>query len=297
MKKFFKKIFLTLFIIILILVTTSFVANIISLNITNEAKKQIEIKDLNISYREYGKIGTPLLLIHDFLGSSNDFDLFAKKLSENGQKVLSLDLIGYGLSTKDSSLSYSIENLSKLCKDFMYKLGYEKFSVVGTSMGGEIALNMAYAYPNNIAKLILLNSSGYTKYTNISSSLSVLSPVFLSYPFEFFNYFNSFFNKNNISLKSFQYNFTNNLDIDNSIFKKMLLDNSSGKNIKLIKTINKPALIVWGRDDTVTPITDAFKIHDAIKNSELNIIENCGHMPYIEAKNLVANKILEFICN
>ena len=297
MAKIFKKTLLILFILILILVTTSFVANILSLNINNEPKKQIQINDLNISYREYGASGIPTLLIHDFLGSCNDFDSFAKKISENGQKVLSLDLIGCGLSSKDSSLNYSIESFSKLCNDFMHKLGYEKFNVIGTSMGGKIALNMTYTYPTNINKLILLNSSGYTKYTNISPKRSTLTSIFLSYPIQLWNYSNSFFNKKNINLKSFQYNFTNNLDIDNSIFKKMLLDNSSGKNINLIKTIAKPTLIIWGRDDKITPVNDAFKIHSDIKNSELNIVENCGHMPYIEASNIVSDKVLDFLKN
>ena len=49
-----------------------------------------------------------------------------------------------------------------------------------------------------------------------------------------------------------------------------------------LKSIRAPTLIVWGRNDTIVPVSDAYRYQDRIRNSELAIIEKCGHVPPIE---------------
>ena len=52
-----------------------------------------------------------------------------------------------------------------------------------------------------------------------------------------------------------------------------------------IKNINKETLIIWGENDTVTPITDANYIEKNIKNSGLVVLKNCGHFSFLEDQN------------
>ena len=58
--------------------------------------------------------------------------------------------------------------------------------------------------------------------------------------------------------------------------------------------IAAPTLIIWGRDDKLIPLSFAERFHQEIANSQLRIIDNCGHMPQVECPNEFANAVLQF---
>jgi pimeloyl-ACP methyl ester carboxylesterase len=58
--------------------------------------------------------------------------------------------------------------------------------------------------------------------------------------------------------------------------------------------INQPTLIIWGEDDKVIPITDAYTLHDRILHSRLVILKHCGHVPMEEKSDIFTDLVTEF---
>ena len=63
----------------------------------------------------------------------------------------------------------------------------------------------------------------------------------------------------------------------------------------LLGTIKIPTLIIWGENDKTLPVTDGYLMNKKIENSRLEIMKGVDHTPQIEAPDLLAQKIIEFI--
>jgi pimeloyl-ACP methyl ester carboxylesterase len=77
--------------------------------------------------------------------------------------------------------------------------------------------------------------------------------------------------------------------------KQILPDNHEGI-IGQIKLINVPTLIVWGRNDPIIPLKNAFRFQADISNAQVRVIDNCGHIPQEEKPEETAKAIFEFLC-
>ncbi|MBN2253872.1 MAG: alpha/beta hydrolase, partial [Kosmotogaceae bacterium] len=104
--------------------------------------------------------GKPILMIHGFPGSHVEFQELAELLSAN-RRIYIIDLPGFGLSTASNKGDYSVKGYADLTADLMDLLNIEKADIIGHSLGGEIALNIAYYYPERIESLVLIDASPY----------------------------------------------------------------------------------------------------------------------------------------
>ncbi|QOR65983.1 2-succinyl-6-hydroxy-2,4-cyclohexadiene-1-carboxylate synthase [Cytobacillus suaedae] len=114
----------------------------------------------NITYYvEIRGKGSPLLFLHGFTGSSQNWMPIVSMLEDSYQCIL-IDILGHGRtdSPPDSSL-YDIERVSSDINSILEELLIEKITLIGYSMGGRLALAMAVNYPQRIEKLILESSS------------------------------------------------------------------------------------------------------------------------------------------
>jgi pimeloyl-ACP methyl ester carboxylesterase len=270
-------------------------------NIQNE--DYIYIDGIRINFVKKGE-GEPILLIHGFICSILIFENIIDTLSQNNT-VFALDLIGFGFSDKRRILNYSRKNMGKLATKFMLKQGINKFILLGYSMGGEVALNMAYHYPENIKRLILVSSIGYTKpfmLLNLVKKSQSISKLFIIIYFKsyfiqklFFKF--AFYDKSKFDNKVFTriYTIINHIPIDT--FYKFILSDDSSQISRKIKFINVNTLILWGKNDVVVPLQYGKKLNNDIKNSTLVILDNCGHIPFLEKPKsfiqIVQNYILQ----
>lgn len=295
-KKFFKTLSITLALLIL---------SIAMLNIYFELKINREFKDkfsnftvlnidgINLSYKEYGQ-GEPLLLIHGFLGSSLDFKNIIEPLSKKN-KIITVDLPGFGQSDKPLNYDYTKRNIASTLYKLMKKKGYENFSVLGHSMGGEIAINMAYYYSKDIKSLILVDSAGYKKVKKINSGPFILEKLFISYIPQRFMNLNAFANKSTFDKYTFNGDFYFNNKIPGKVLKKFNEDSDSGSLASYIKELTCKTLILWGDKDSVVLIDDAYKFNNDIRNSKLVIFDQVGHYPHMEAKELFLEQVISFL--
>jgi proline iminopeptidase len=181
-------------------------------------------------------------------------------------------------------------------------LGYEKISLMGNSFGGLITMSYAVKYPDRVKSIILAGSAGidleFTSYfrANIQSRLSIQEVE------EIQSWSGSI--RNNVNVKKANYEmmkltvpayffykkyaegFLN--EINEETYNHLVSDFlwmdliTKGYDLKPhFKDFTSKALIIIGRQDIVGETT-AYKMHKNIPDSELLIIEECGHIPWIE---------------
>lgn len=121
--------------------------------------RRVAVGDIELEISEAGTGGRPLLLLHGFTGAKEDFTEWIDPLSERGWHVVAPDHRGHGKSCKpDAESDYSIAILAKDALALADELGWGQFSLLGHSMGGFIAQEMAFTAPGRLDALVLMDT-------------------------------------------------------------------------------------------------------------------------------------------
>ena len=129
----------------------------------------IDVDGLKVNYKETGPKGAPaLLLLHGFGSSLQAWDDWSLKL-EQKYRLIRLDLPGFGLTGASPANDYSEEKDLAILTYFADKLGLEKFSVMGHSMGGKMAWSLAASQPERVQALVLMAPDGFPETKDIGT--------------------------------------------------------------------------------------------------------------------------------
>lgn len=115
----------------------------------------LQVNTIELDYEAYGE-GKVLLLLHGLGSTKKDWDAQVPFFSKN-YKVITLDLRGHGNSTKPKS-DYGVELMTEDVKQFLDQLNIKKATIVGFSMGGAVAFEMAAKHPEYLDNLVIVNS-------------------------------------------------------------------------------------------------------------------------------------------
>ncbi|WP_280352484.1 alpha/beta fold hydrolase [Nocardia abscessus] len=119
----------------------------------------VRVEGHNLHYKRAGS-GRSVLLLHGSGSSLHCFDQVAATLSSSFD-VIRLDLPGFGLTGPRLDRDYRVQTYAKTVAAFLNRLGVVDASVVGNSLGGNIAWNFALDYPQRVNRLVLINATGY----------------------------------------------------------------------------------------------------------------------------------------
>ena len=239
----------------------------------------------NFKYLETGNgtDGEILMLLHGLFGAMSNFDGIINHFAKKTNVVVPI------LPIMEMPLrKLSVGGLVKHVEEFVAFKGFEKVHALGNSLGGHVALLYALADPEKVRTITLTGSSGL-----FESAMGSSFPKRGDYKY--------------IQDK------TGSVFFDKSFASKELVDevydavNDRGKAIRLVVTaksavrqnladklgdIKAPGLLVWGKNDEITPPFVAEKFHELLPNSRLIFIDKCGHAPMMEHP-AEFNKILE----
>ncbi len=229
-------------------------------------------------------VGFPLVLVHGYLGSSEMWCLQREYLSKFC-RVITPALPGFGESHKAKSLD-SINEMARLIINIIDDKKINKFNLLGHSMGGMIAQEIAKLVGNSINKLICFATGSIGeipgRFELIDETRKRLKEEgakisFSRVPKKWFikgekdkNYYLCKNAVQNVSLKT----------ADNAL---IAMKNWSG--IDNLKNIKNETLIVWGDKDTSYNFDQVDTLNKNIKNSRLEIFENCSHNVHLEKPN------------
>lgn len=289
--------------VVSILIINIILTKSVELSYNDEPENQITLSNINIHYRIAGKDSLfPLLLIHGYQASSESFNKILPYLSEK-YRVIAIDLIGFGLSDKSPNLDYSDENMAKLCNQLMKHLGHDKYYVLGHSMGGEVALTISTLFPEKVQKLVLVDVVEFSckQYHGIPRSLFTnISPFLMkeasvNYFAQLIFYSECFFNKDHIDFDFFEKNLYYNRKISKETLSAInkIYCSEMGKEPAI--NVKSKTLILWGANDKVATLDNGYELNDQIEGSSLVIFQNCGHIPFTEARDAFLNALFKFL--
>ncbi|GAB4219380.1 MAG TPA: alpha/beta hydrolase [Spirochaetota bacterium] len=247
-------------------------------------EKTVMIDGHTVHYLEGGK-GDTVLCIHGFGGTMDHWTRFARYVTD-AYRVVALDLPGFGDSSFKEGGDYSIAKQVERVHEFAHTLKLQKFHIVGNSMGGYIAGYYAITYPDDVITLGLFAAAG-VKSPNESELAKELkkgnNPLIVedveSYDrlmeFVFYKpiwlpgFAKQYFATQAVAKKThFQYIFKQIHDVT-------LLE-------KYLGNIHAPTLLLWGENDRVLDVSGAYVFKEKIRNAQLVVFKECGHLPMIE---------------
>jgi esterase len=119
------------------------------------ASRTLDVNGLRVHYLDWGNLGAPpILCVHGYTSSAQAFNALARRLRDR-HHVVAPDVRGHGESGWSPSGAYQYENQVGDLAALVDKLGLARFTLVGTSMGGIIAMAYAGAHPDRLARLLI----------------------------------------------------------------------------------------------------------------------------------------------
>ena len=240
----------------------------------------------HLHYREVGA-GSPVLLLHGWGSNADSFNYLEKHLAPNFH-VFSLDLPGFGGSSLPPT-AWSLNDYVELVKSFIAKLEITMPAVVGHSFGGRIAICLGAQ--GLASKLILANSAGVRPRRNPSYYLKV-------YLFKLAKNLLSLAppNLRPILLERLQQRFgSSDYRNANPILRKTLVNVVNEDLTALLPNIKAPTLLIWGENDTATPVYQAKIMEQKIPDVGLVVLKGAGHYSFLDKAsdfNLIADHFL-----
>jgi len=271
----------------------------------------VKVLDYDIAYIDEGNSSDVLLFIHGLGSYLKAWDRNIPVL-KNHFRCIAIDLPGYGKSSKQIH-NGSVKFYTEFINQFIKTLGLKEITLVGHSMGGQIALSYAINYPNLIKNLILIAPAGFETFSSEDSErIKYLISPELSYNASNeqirINYKVNFFNMpveaeemilDRISIREDEEFFNHCQVVSNSLFG-LLTEPVFNRLNKIIA----PALIFFGRNDLLIPNKMIHKTTpeeiaklgaSKIKNSKLIMLENCGHFLQYEKFDEFNSAVINFI--
>ena len=235
----------------------------------------IELRGCKVSYLRKGK-GDRLLFLHGARGGGV-WVPFMEKLSEHFD-VIAPEHPGFGASDDPEWLD-SMSDLAFFYLDFMEALGLKGTHVVGNSLGGWLALEIAVRSTDRIRSMCLLAPGGIYLDGKPPADIFLWSPKTLAE--------NLFVNPEIIkaALAQTPTPEQTRTQLKNANTVAKLGWNPRFHNPDLKKWLHRvkvPTLIIWGQEDRINPVDYASEFQKLIPDSRVSIIPQCGHLPHIE---------------
>jgi pimeloyl-ACP methyl ester carboxylesterase len=259
---------------------------------TTPVDKVASVYGAKVHYVDAGT-GSPVILLHGLADDIGVWESVIPALSAK-HRVIALDQIGFGRSDKPL-LSYRVTTFVDFLDGFLNELKIDRASVVGNSLGGWVAADFALAHPDRVDRLVLCDAAGYAAVVkNMNpralSALRLASRDDIRYlgPLTFHD--KGFYEDVDLAFKQ-------RVTAGDSYTVKQVLESMvRGEDVLdgRVGAIHNPTLILWGRDDKIIPLNFAERLHKEIAGSQLEIIDNCGHMPHLECSDKFNHALLKF---
>jgi pimeloyl-ACP methyl ester carboxylesterase len=268
----------------------------------------VDVKGIRTFYHEYGNAkGEDVIFMHGLGSSSIVWRDIPDALSKHFHTI-AVDLVGFGLSEKPKeSEYYTIEGFSKFIIDFLGTIGSikeetSKISLIGHSLGGYIAAQVATQLKEKVKRLVLVDSSGllenptpllndyyaaamevnpimrYEKIKRVLEDMYASPSRLLPIAVDLFNYI--------IEKQGARHAFE--LTFKNSTTTQIKVE-----EFKAIQDVQ--CLVLWGEKDNLIPIRYYDMFRQKLPKAKYEVIPDAGHAPFIEKTALFYEKLSTFL--
>ena len=265
-----------------------------------------------VAYRIAGK-GPVLLLVHGMAGSSMTWRHVMPALAQR-YTVIAPDLLGHGRSDKPRG-EYSLSAHVNTLRGLLDALGHQRATVVGQSLGGGVAMQLAYEFPERCERLVLVNSGGLGREVNLILRGLTLPGADYVFPLVCSPRLRDAGSLVAIWLRRAgvrstpasqeiwrSYASLADAPTRRAFFRGLrdVID-LGGQAVSALSRLYRaaalPTLIVWGAQDPFIPVHHGVAAHEAIPGSRLEIFEGVGHYPHCEAPERFVDVLVDFIAS
>lgn len=268
--------------------------------------KFLTIAGMKVHVRDEGPKGDPLpiILVHGTSASLHTWDGWNEVLSKH-HRVIRFDMQGFGLTGPHPQAKYRIEDFAETLIKLMDVMGIERAIVAGNSLGGYVAWSTAVLYPERVAKLILVDSSGYPfESESVPIAFQIYNSVILKSLF------------GNILPRALVKSSLENVYVDpdkitdalidryfelttregnREALARRFVDTKAGQLAGRVGELTQPTLIMWGEQDKLIPISVGQRFHREIANSEFVSFSDLGHVPQEENPQITVGAVEQFL--
>jgi pimeloyl-ACP methyl ester carboxylesterase len=248
----------------------------------------IDAGGIETSYLEAGA-GEPVVMLH---GSGPGVSAMANWQHNIGTlsqrfRVLAPDIVGFGETERPEDVVYSLRTWTDHIWAFLDAHGIEKTAIVGNSLGGRIALQMATDRADRITKMVLMGAPGVgMTLTDGLAALRAYEPSHAAMRHLLCNYFAVDPAMITDELVAIRYE-ASIADGAYEAYRAMFFDpRHTGSELVItedeVRAIATPALLVHGREDRVVPVQVSVTMLGLLPNADLHVFSACGHWTQIE---------------
>lgn len=239
-------------------------------------EKDIVIDGIRLHYDETGpEEARPVILMHGWGCDHSTVRSIAASI-ESGMRVINIDLPGHGLSDEPPA-PWGVEDFTNLIEKFCKNLEIINPVLIGHSFGGRISILMASR--NDVSKVMLVDAAGIKPKRSLRYYLKV-------YSFKAFKKIAPllFGKKRGESLIERWRGKRGSADYRNSSpMMRMVMSKCVNEDLKsVMPSIKAPTLLVWGENDTATPLSDARIMEKLIPDAGLVSFPGCGHYSFLD---------------
>jgi pimeloyl-ACP methyl ester carboxylesterase len=273
-------------------------------------KEEIELHGRRVAYR-IGGWGPLLVLIHGSTSNSATWDRVLPKLTKR-YTVLAPDLLGHGRSDKPRG-DYSVGAHANTIRDLLDALGYRRATLVGHSLGGGVAMQVAYQYPDRVERLALVAPGGFGREVSIvlrAASVPGSGPVLALAAWRPIVQAGTL-----LAQVLGQVGVSANTDLEEVgrayalladrrarlafIHTLRAVVDPRGQRVSALERLDVtkrvPSLIVWGGRDRIVPAHQGRRVHELVPNTYLAVFERAGHFPHRDDPRRFVKVLDEFL--
>ena len=239
-------------------------------------ERDINIDGMDIHYEETGQPdGKPVLLMHGWGCDHTTVRSIAAILSP-AMRVINVDLPGHGKSTEPPT-PWGVDDFTRLMEKFVAALNLERPALIGHSFGGRIAILMSSR--NDVGRVALVDSAGIKPrrslgyYWKVYSFKVVKNILLLLFGKE----------KGGKMVEKWRGK-KGSADYRNSSpMMRAVMSRCVNEDLKeVMPSIKSPVLLIWGEEDTATPLADAKTMEKLIPDAGLVSFPGCGHYSFLD---------------
>ena len=257
-------------------------------------EQNLELGGIRVHYKEAAPAGgqaEPLLILHGWGASSESWILLQRALSKEGFRVIAIDLPGFG-RTNPPATAWGVQEYSSLVEQFVSAIGLDTFSLLGHSFGGQIAITFAVQNPEKIKKLILAAPPGIRRPPGVKeklfSAVSKAARIFL------------WFVPSKNAKEAFRkavYRLMKRRDYVRAegVMREVMQRVIREDLFSIFSQIRAPTLIIWGDDDRMVPVRDAYTLLREIPHSAVEIIPRAGQAPHLNTPEKLSQLVTKFL--
>jgi len=271
---------------------------------------QIELHGHRVIYRIAGS-GPPVVLIHGMVNSSRHWEQVALRLADR-YTVVAPDLIGHGDSATPRG-DYSLGAHAASIRDLLTAIGIERASVVGHSLGGGVAMQFFYQFPQRVERLVLVSSGGLGRDVSpllrtaaLPGAAALLSIAANPRALDALD-------RGGASLKARGHSKGVYLQAVARALRPLQQPGAREAFVHTLRSVidvrgqrvsatdrlyllaQMPTLVVWGERDHTIPLEHGRAAHEAVPESRFATLPRAAHFPHLEDPEGLSEVLLDFL--